>query len=421
MSTTFQTLIQNTLKRLSPGQENIVLTTSGAGGGGGTTLLDASLADDRSDADSARYVGNWIRIPIQTSPSITTENIREIASYTPATGALAPVLDFDYAVPASCVYEIHRLMPPSRLKECINDALRSMRRMVYTPFTQVTDGDMESSVTTSWTASNASHTKVTTAAYVRHGSQCSRVANTLANGYIASTAIPVIEQQVWLVFAYGRCASGTATLIPYDSTNSAAIESTAAYWSTNESAWFELGNSITIPSGCQSMTIRLKGTEASADIYWDSVIAINAYDCLLALPSWITDKNQAEGFFYFPQGPAIDDGGYTVNRYPREFLSDWSTQIDETAATPWQVEVPVPLKRPLYLKALRPYAELTLDTDTTVADMDKVVEGAVAFAKDRLGHKDADKEMQRWAFRRQATEPRPQVIQRSRWTTARGR
>ena len=392
--------------------------------GVGVTTANTTLTDTGRAWTTDEHVGNVVTCNGKTMT--VTGNTGSVLTGASWSGGGNPGNAYPYGitriVAADTQYEIHRLMPPSRLKECVNRTLRSLRRMVFTPFTQVTDGDMETAGVASWgTASNCAASKITTAGYVKHGSQSTRVLNSGLGGYLPSAAIPVIENHTWLVVGVGRCAVGTATLVPYDATNSAVIEDDAAIWTTDENAWFELGYLVTIPSGCESMVIRLSGSEATADIYWDSVIAFDVNEAILALPSWITDKNQVEGIFYFPRGVALDDGGYAVSQTAHQFLRDWATLIDETAIVPWQIEVPTPISRPLFLKALRPYAELSADTDTTVADYDKVIEGTIAFAKDLLGHADADKELQRFALRKQATEPRPEVIQRSPWVSRRAR
>lgn len=389
--------------------------------GTGVIVAATTLTDARRTWITNEHAGDVVTCGASTGAiSANTGTILTLV-WTGGTPASGLPYSIGSIVPADCQYEIHRLMPPSRLKECINRVLRDLRRMVYVPFTLVTDGDMETAGVASWTASNCTPTKITTAAYVKHGSQSMRVLNTLANGYAASAAIPVIEGRTFLVVAVGRCAVGTATVQPYDDTNAAVIASDAAIWTTDEGAWFELGHLITIPSACESISIRLRGTGATDDIYWDSVIVLDVNDAILALPDWITNKNQIEGFFTFPRGSAIDDGGYVLDERWTDLVSDWLALVDESAANPWQVQVPTPFDRPIFLKALRPFAELSADGDTTVANYDEVLEGAVAYAKDDLGHPDADRKLARFGSRQMSRGERPQVTARSPWTTARGR
>ncbi len=489
MANTLVGLIQETLRRLSPGEQFLVQVATGTGGAAGATLIDARLSDNRSDADPTKFVRNWVRIPIQTTPAWSEECVREIGAYTPASGTLTPIDPFGSSydgtgvttanttltdtrrswitdehigdvvtcngktmtvtgntgsvltgaswsgggnpgngypysigaiVPADCQYEIHRSLAPPRLKECLNRALRSMRRQWFGGFTELTDGDMETAGVTNWTASNSTPTKITTAVYVRNGAQSLRVLNTLALGYVQSASMPVIEGQTWLVPAYARCAVGTATLIPWDVTNGAAISTTGDGWSTDESAWTELGGEITIPSGCESMAIRLRGTGATDDIYWDSVLPIDTQQAIIKLPSWLTQEDYLLGLFSFPQGKSASGGGYEVGQNWEQRAFDWLPLVDEMAANPWQVQVCTPISRPLFIKAMRPWAELSLDADTTNADLDVVVTRALAFAYELLGRfKERDFWLGESSALQRAHGKRPKIIQRTPYTSVR--
>jgi hypothetical protein len=81
---------------------------------------------DTTESDS-RYVGNWISWATSPFPAIT----RRVASYDPSTGALTlsrPVATAEIPIGASSgvigtVFEIHSLLSPDDLNDCINKAL----------------------------------------------------------------------------------------------------------------------------------------------------------------------------------------------------------------------------------------------------------------------------------------------------------
>lgn len=494
MSNTFAQYIQEATRRLYSEHLHVVQIATGTGGAAGATLIDARLIDNTTDADTSRYERVYVRIPIQTTPAWSEECIRQIGTYTPASGTLTPIDPFGFSysgtgvtttdttltdarrawatdehvgdvvtcnsktmtvtgntatiltgaswsggsnpgnghpysigsiVPADCQYEIHYDLPPNSLKECINRALRGKRRQWFGGLSELADGDMETStaatIATYWTASNCTPTKITTAAYVRHGAQSTRVLNSAANGYIkAATAIPVIEGQRWLIPAYVRCAVGTATLIPWDDTNNAAITTTGDGWSTDESAWTELGTgeTIEIPSGCEALNVHLRGTGASDDIYWDSVLPINVDQAIINLPSWLNQEDYLLGLFTLPKGEEASGGGYEVGQNWEEREYDWMPLVDEMAANPWRIEVPTPISRSLFIKAKRPWAELTLDTDTSNADLDVTVNEALGFVEELRGRY---QESDRWRDQASGLQRdhghRPTVIQRVPYTS----
>lgn len=491
MTITFQALIQGAIKRLYAEKQHIVSMATATGAAAGATLIDARLIDNRSDADTLKFVDAWVRIPAQTTPYWEQECIRQIGAYAPATGTLTPIDPFGFAydgtgvqtnnttltdarrswavnahagnvvtcggktmtvtsntatvltgaswsgggspgnsvnysitqiAPAATIYELHYELPPAGLKDCVNRSLRNLRRLTFAPITQVTDGGMEASGVASWAATNCTPTKLTAAASVMHGSQSLRVLNSAGNGYVASVAIPVIEGQKWLVGGFPRCNVGTGTLIPWDNTGGAAITVPTSEYTTDEGAWTELGGDgwITIPAGCESMSLRLRGTEAAADIYWDSVYALDSERLILDLPSWVTQQNQVKGLFSFPRGQEASGGGYEVKQNWRDEAYDWMPLVDEAAATPWQIQVPS-ISRPLFLYGERPWGELTLDADTTNADEDTVVAGALALAYELLGRAESKYWSDKWSFKKQQTQPEPSVRQTSRWVSIRAR
>src|SRR3990172_617157 len=60
----------------------------------------------------------------------------------------------------------------------INQVLESLRYKRLGMLTLVTDGDMDASGTSNWTASNVTHSKITAAANISFGTQSMRVLNT---------------------------------------------------------------------------------------------------------------------------------------------------------------------------------------------------------------------------------------------------
>jgi hypothetical protein len=290
---------------------------------------------------------------------------------------------------------LYKAVPPSQWamlpgwKEYINRTLVGARYRRHGLLTLVTDGDMETSGTTGWTGANSTLTKATTAASVAFGAQALRVANTLANGYAKSGTIAVVANDVFQLRADVKVTSGTAVLVAYDETNAADIDtksSTATDW---RYCWFQ----FTVPSGCKSITIRLRGTEATADAYWDNVSLRNNSARRVSLPSWVDNRDKFEGLTAVVGDSAQSDAYLADSQMPTD-LVDYELLEDPTGATRFYVtfnESPAG-DALLFVRGLCPYAELTTDADTTQADPALVSAGARFFAHMDVGPKEKTKQ-----------------------------
>src|SRR3990167_8250687 len=138
---------------------------------------------------------------IQSTTAATHADTTDVYKIGPAIGEIANITNVDFSVAAVAVtitpalscqmvvgqaYEIHRSFHPS---------------IILTHLSQVTDGHMQGSGVTSWTASVATLTKDTTAASVRHGKQSLKILATAANGQAQSASIPVKGGDAVLVIA----------------------------------------------------------------------------------------------------------------------------------------------------------------------------------------------------------------------------
>lgn len=175
------------------------------------------------------------------------------------------------------------------IREAINRALGKLKYQTIVPLTLVTDGDMETSGVTNWTATTATVTKNSTGLNsVLYGTQSLRVLNTSASGKVQSATIPCVPSTSYYLQARVRAVVGTATLIAYDVTNSANIDSDT--WAN--SGWGVINVNFTVPATCENIAIRMQGTGTVDDIYWDSVILLRDGARDIPLPSYITSPGQ---------------------------------------------------------------------------------------------------------------------------------
>jgi hypothetical protein len=375
--TTFVTAITDIAKKIAAAEGEDVASGT-LTGGTVTTLIDTDkLKDSRTGADDTHYVDVWVRI---YDDSATAVQKRLVITYDPSAGELTWSGNLDADVEDDTdTYTLHFICHPDVVEDAINEVLRTSRYPTFYLLTQVPDGDMEDSAATSspltnWTESGSqTPTKDTT--IVRHGIRSLKIDQNSRpiTEYVASDAIPVVEYESWDVIATLKCTTGGGKLVAYDNTSGAEIDS----WTADETAWTEVGEPFTIPSGCESLVFRLYGTTTSSVVYWDSVWAKKVEDEILDLPSWITKRKHIKEIFYYPAGHTRTNDSRSVRERRPIPINDWNWQQDETAATPWRIEINDNSRRPIYLDCRRPYAELSADADTTTMDRQLLVTGAL--------------------------------------------
>jgi len=403
-TTAFSILIQECAKHLAHGQWPVVSTSTA---NGSTTLIsDTALRDTRSDASLARFEDTWVRTFIAT-----TENARKVLSFAPNTNSTGEItvqtMTGNHATNTS--YEFHYFMHPTDLKDlCINKALRNMSYSVYYPLGLLTNPDMEDAdITTDWSekaSDKPANAAETTAANVYRGKQSLKVTDSNVGNEYAYQAFYVIAGKPMYLFAFGKtsAAATSAQVIPYNVTGSAAIET----WDFDDQDWQELGGAFTVPAACKQCQVRLNIVTAAGVAYFDDVQCYRADQKEFVLPSWITDQTQIGHVYYLPEGSPGPDDGHMVHetslRYldtPKILGSSGRFKIQFSGAS---------IGRPLYLACSRPYAELSTDAETTTADKDTVVEGALFYAYSLKGPdyvKQAAEHGYKWVSRRRVIEP----------------
>ena len=384
MSTSRQTLIQNIAKDKGLGYGSGTCSAAGTA----TTIIDTS-ADSPFDVDddNTLYANAWAKI--ESDSAATPLNVGEVrrvdATGYNATTQTLTTRAFTNSTTVTQSYAVYLGRPPTRvgitpgIDEAINETLRSLSYRERSLLTLVTDGDMETSTTTSWTASNSTLSKVTTAAYVRLGTRCLRVQNSAANGYVRpATHLSVAEGQSYQVRADFLAAVGTAKLQLYDETNAAAIRTETAVTGVTPQRFLYFQD--TIPTGCKQVSVRLIGSEITADIYWDNVSLRNANGTEIGLPSWVTGRGQVEELEEWEGGLQSATGDdFSIDETDRPVVRWWDVVEDPIGATPFRVTFwPKPFAQSLLVvRGIRPGAELSADSDTTVLNADLVKAGAL--------------------------------------------
>ncbi len=344
-----------------------------------TTIVDTSADSPLDTGDSATlFVNSWVKITADSAGSPTNVGeVQRVTTYAPSTGTLTVGRAFSATTKTTQTYDIYQGVPPTRqgmnkgLDEYINDVLRRLFYRRTFLLTLITDGDMETSGVTNWTASNATLTKSTTTGVIV-GKQALRVLNTVAGGYAQSPSVSVEASQIFNVAVDVSVVSGTATLELWDVTNGASIKTTTSNEKETRRIWFSSG---TLPSGCMQVAVRLKGTEVDADIYWDNLSLMNQAATEMPMPSWFKDPKWLERVTIWWAGPTATAGtDRAIDAQRRKEAQWWGIQEDVTGYTPYKVvfEPHSMASTHLFAQALCPYSELSSDSDTTDADPDWV-------------------------------------------------
>lgn len=338
-----------------------------------TTLVDTFAFQDTNLA-SDQFRGCYIYRPDRTGDDL----IKKAGALTNSTGTLATSGATNYSNTSDYNYEIVGYLHPDELNECIKRAVRKVYFETQAPLTLVTDGDMSTSGVGSWTTVGTLGTKekVTTAAHVFSGTQSLHTVNSATDsgvvcGTLAGNPLDPVFVSVTL-----KVASGTATVVVYDVTNSAVIDSVSVV----NPGWVRVTLVENLPSTCYNWSVRLLGEENNAEVYWDHLVAYRRYDRRLMAPSWLNEQFKflklREARYSHTLDVGVDDAN---SRYFADWFQPQHFSLDpfhpEANAYAIQLQRPLPTAD-LWIEGKRPYADiepLTADTDTTTAPLHLVL------------------------------------------------
>lgn len=341
-----------------------------------TTLLDTS-GDSPLDTedDDSQYVNWWLKIEADSAVSPTNVGeTRRVKTYAPSTATLTTSRAYTASTKTTHTYGLYPALPPTRLggikgiDEYINDVLRNTQHKDLTLLSMLTDADMESSATTSWTGANSTLAKNST--YMTAGLRCLSVTASADGGY-AKQAVSVFGSRQYLVAADVTVASGSAKLQAYDETNSAEIDSVTTAWTAPSFVWF----TFETPATCKSLSIRLVGVANTNVAYWDNITLRPTTGRDMPLPSWFMDEAWFEELEVWGGGAAstTDHVDSLLDSRYRTIVPWWRVLVDHSGTTPYKVEFAAPpTNGHLFARTLRPYTELSADTDSTNCNKDLI-------------------------------------------------
>ena len=323
------------------------------------TAANYPFKTGRSLASDQKYEG--AEIYLTGDLQSRTPNPNGVAAYDASDGTFTPSVTYSGAPTGTSTFDLYlRGVSVTEIKRAVNNALRKHSYKTLSPMTLVTDGDMGTAGVGSWTASNATLSKITSSGNTVIGSQSLRVLATSASGHAQSTTIPVDPSYSgnFNLSAFVRAVTGTARLIAYDVTNAAIIDSRD--WTS--SGWGYLSFNFTLPATCESLAIILRSVANADDSYWGPVILFREGANRFPVPDWLTEPEQFLGLSKLGH----EDYPFDMDILPRvpvteaRFVSDQSNPNSAGF-----ISFAHGMHEPYFIRARRPFSELSADTDTT--------------------------------------------------------
>lgn len=278
------------------------------------------------------------------------------------------------------------IRPDLEILDAINRALEFSMVQSFDTLSHGSNQDfgMVSSGVTSWTGTNATPTKSTTAEFAPYGVQSLRVANSGVNGYAQSVGLRVSNSQVVQCFGMVSAVTATPSMILYDSTNSAniaTITTTQVMPHLIQIPW------TIVPATCGTITLRLGGASATCDGRWNAVWAYKQGEALLPLPSYISEGFKSISVFQ-AKPRMLSTSAYTYYGTSLEMVElqegiDYTFIAHHADANPYAINItPRAIKWaynwPLFIETQRPASDLTTFTvdsaaETTAAPLHEIV------------------------------------------------
>ena len=271
---------------------------------------------------------------------------------------------------------------PDELNACIQRALRHIYLETHIALPAFLDADMQTAGVGNWAVGgSAALSKVTAATNVfpGGGTQALFINNGAANDYAESPSIRVPQNTGVFVAVIVRADLGTFSLQLYDVTGAAVFGTAVTY---DDEGWARVWRQDTTPSGCEEMTVRLVGVEATADIYVDCVLGpyYRGQRRFLA-QSWLDERFKLHGLR--PARYARSIAANIDDANSRYFTEDWQRGRDfylETLhreANPYVIQLQREIGgKDIWIAGERPLSDvdtLTTEAATTFGPLDQVL------------------------------------------------
>lgn len=268
-----------------------------ATGGTTATIVDTGMLQSSAYPDD-KYKGMWARIEYDAGGAAAAPEgeIRPVSASTASSGTVTVNPVFSVAPASGDRYQLWAFMHPQKVLDTLDQVMtQDCYLPEWTILTEVPDGDMEQNNTTDWVASSATLSKVS-AEPALWGKRWLRVTTTGAGGYAQNAAaLAVVPGTTYhlSVIARPNAATTTATLRAYDNTSGATID----LRTYTGSAPGRIHMTFEVPAGCHDIRLRMGATQSGVAVDFDELCFFSLDSTDLALPWWVTNKNQVKGIF----------------------------------------------------------------------------------------------------------------------------
>lgn len=331
--------------------------------------------------------GAAIDSPVRTSRALTT------ASFAAATGTItcAPAFAGNLGAALSIGIGADFLLcgdHPSLLRNSINRVLSSLRYKSHLPVTLIPDGDMEDSYTigtaasfTQWYGIDAPSTsaKSSTSYPFPFGRQYINVVTAATdNEGISSAAIPVDpDENIYVAVMVQKTPAATETaafdVILYDMTNSTDLKTVTVSGQQPVMVYF----SQALASTTEEVAIRVLSNSAAATSFrvgptmlWSANRSRYSLDT-----TSVARASDVRNLYTLPLGFQVETDVYLMGE-PLEPVTRVTERDDRSNLINLVSSVPT---LPVFMEVEQRWPELTYDTDTTYADRDTIVAGAMCY------------------------------------------
>ena len=275
-----------------------LLVTGTATSGNTESITDTNQLKTGQSSPS-EWIGGWVRISYDAGGSAAAPEgeIRPIRDFQPEFGKVLVEPYFSSSIDIGDKYELWKINPQI-VKDLLDQCLTNdIYLPCWTILSEIPDHDMEQTHTTDWTAGGtATVTKQTAQPRLSNsGKRYLRVVSSAAGDYARSALLHIEPGKSYHVSAVARCSAAgtTAKLQAYDETNGAEIQSYTSNRLYPARIWF----TITAPSTCHTLSIRLINVETGVTIEWDEVSFFATSSADIPVPWWVKIKDQIKGYF----------------------------------------------------------------------------------------------------------------------------
>jgi len=345
-------------------------------------------------------VGNVLTITraIQGTTAATHADALGVWTIGPAVGEVVRVTNVSFAGTTSQLtflpslscrlrsgqeYELHYDFHPSKIHELLDEYLDIAVHLISVPVTLVTDGDMEATGVTDWTASVATLTKDTTT--TKHGKQSLKVVATAANGQARSTAFAVRPNTTVLVSALVYVTSSDAAKLTLLGSATSGGTYTSIDTATSAASGWVRFYFLADTSTYEWLKVYLESQANADETYWDYVVVwpIDRFD-VQVLPSVFEYGQDLDMVGYYPVGRALSSTGdrnaYEESGKELTFYCHYSTDLEDMSVNAHQVNFLgiAKVDQALWLRGYKDYDVFASDSDTTKAHKELVVQHVLA-------------------------------------------